>query len=155
MSRTLLLAFVLALGGCHRYVPVRPGTVTPGSDVRVRLTPEGVQRIGEAYGSASGTITGQLESWAEEVVVRVPVGGSPGMLDRGLMNKIVIPQADIAAVDLIERDRTRTAVLSLSIGAVAGLTAIAVFGGVFGGATVKDPPAPEDTLIPLWLRIFP
>ena len=155
MPRTLLFVLLLALSGCHRYVPARMGAVPPGADVRVHLTSGGVQRIGEAYGSASGTVVGKLESWSSEVVISIPVEASPGMLDRGLTNRIVIPAADIVAVDLMESDRARTAVLSLGIGGVAGLTAIALFGGVFGGSTVNEGPAPEDTLLPLWMRIFP
>jgi hypothetical protein len=155
MPRTLLLALVLLLSGCHRYVAVRAGSVPPGSQVRVHLTPEGVERIGSAYGSATGIIDGELDSWADEVVVNIPVQASPGMLDRGLVNKIVIAQADIVAVELQQRDPTRTAALSIGLGAVVALTAIAVFGGVFGGTTIVDNPPPEDILVPRWLRIFP
>ena len=155
MPRTLLVALVLILGGCHSYVPVRAGTAPIASTVRVHLTPEGVERIGAAYGSALGTIEGELESWGENVVVTIPVQASPGMLDRGLVNRIVIQQADVMAVEVRESDPTRTAVASIGLGAVVALTAIAVFGGVFGGTTIVDQPAPEDILVPRWLRIFP
>src|SRR5687768_2378457 len=154
MPRFPLLILLVLLSGCYRYCPQRPGAVPPGSDVRVHLSVEGVQRIGEAYGSAYGMLDGRLESWADEVVLTVAVPAAPGMIDRGLRNRIVIPQPDIVGIDLRQLDRTRTGALSATLGVVVVGAAIALFTGTFGGGTATDPPAPEDTIIPNWLQIF-
>lgn len=149
MHRSVALVTLLLLStGCYRYVAQRPGSIPPGSDVRVHLSSEGVQRLGEAYGTASGTLEGRLESWAEDVKVTVPVQPAPGMLDRGLRNQIIIRQADIVGVDLRQRDRGRTIALSAGLGGVAAVTAVALFGGVFGGSQNEEEPLPEDVRIP-------
>ena len=155
MSRALTVVLVVLLTGCYSYVADRPGTIPPGSDVRLRLTQDGVQRIGEAYGSATGVLEGKLESWADEVVVTIPVPPTPGMLDRGLRNRIVVQQSDIVGIERRERDRTKTAALSISIGVLTAGMAIAMFSGVFGGTQNTDVPLPEDVVVPFWLKIFP
>ena len=154
MSRAPALLALVLLAGCYRYVPQRPESIAPGTDVRIHLSADGVRRIGEAYGSASGVLEGRLESWGSDVEVTVPVEAAPGMLDRGLRNRIVVPQADVVGIELRERDATRTAALSVALGGVTALTAIAVFGGVFGGGTEPEDPLPEDVLVPFWLQIF-
>ena len=98
MSRVLALVGIFILSGCYTYVPQRPGSIAPGADVRVHLSAEGVQRISEAYGSASGVLDGRLESWGDDVIVTIPVPAAPGMLDRGLRNRIVVRQADVIGV---------------------------------------------------------
>src|SRR5689334_6915934 len=103
MKRALALIGVLGLNGCYAYLPQRPETVPIGSEVRVHLSIDGTQHLGQAYGSASGVLEGRLDRWADTVVVTMPVGASPGMLDRGLRNEIHIQQADIVGVDLRQR----------------------------------------------------
>jgi hypothetical protein len=156
MPRALPLILLAVLTGCYTYVPQRPGTVPPGADVRIRLSSDGVERIGEAYGSASGVLEGRLENWSEPVEITFPVPPTPGMVDRGLRSKIFIPQADIVAVDLRQRDRTKTAILSASLGVLTFATAYAMFSGVFGGSPPDNgPPLPEDIIVPFWIKIFP
>ena len=156
MRRALPLILIALLAGCYSYVPQRPGAVPPGTNVRLRLTADGVQRIGEAYGSASGVVEGRLESWSDQVEITFPVPPTPGMVDRGLRNKLIIPQADIVAVDMRQRDRTKTAILSASLGVLTAGTAIAMFSGVFGGTPPDGgPPLPEDIIVPFGIKIFP
>lgn len=148
MTRLLTLIGILFLSGCYAYLPQRPGSVAPGADVRVHLSREGVAAIGEAYGSATGVLEGRLESWGDDVVVTIPVPPAPGMLDRGLRNRIVVRQADVVGIDLRERDQTRTIALSVGLGGLVALTAIALFGGVFGGTQPQPENLPEDIRIP-------
>ena len=154
MGRALLITWAgLMLAGCHRYVPARIGAVPAGTDVRVHVTPDAAERIADAYGTAD--LEGRLESWSDEVVVTIPVPAAPGMLDRGLRNRVIIPAADVLAVEVRERDPTRSAILAGGIGVLVIGAAIAAFTGVFGGTRNTDPPIEEDILIPLWLRVFP
>ena len=155
MSRAISVFLVVFLAGCYSYVAERPGAIPPGSDVRVRLSSDGVQRINEAYGSASGVLEGRLESWAEDVVVTIPVPATPGMLDRGLRNRIVFPQGDVVGVELRQRDRTKTAILSASLGVLVAGTTYAMFSGVFGGTSPDNTSLPEDIIVPFFIKIFP
>jgi hypothetical protein len=148
MSRVLALIGVLVLSGCYAYFPQRPGAVPLGADVRLQLSRDGVERIGAAYGSATGVLEGRLERWADEVEITIPVQAAPGMLDRGLRNRIVVRQTDILAVELRQRDQTKTVALSLALGGAAAVTAIALFGGVFGGTPPPNEQLPEDLRAP-------
>ena len=44
----LILALLLTVSGCARWVPAQLGTVPPGTDVRLRLSEEGAAQRGEA-----------------------------------------------------------------------------------------------------------
>jgi hypothetical protein len=155
MTRATLLIFFPLLTGCYRYVPQRPGDIPAGTEVRVHLSSDGARRVTETYPYLTGSIEGRLERWANDVEMSFPVPATPGMVDRGLRNRIVIPQADVVGIDLKERDRTRTAALSAGLGALVAVTAIGIFGGVFGGSDLPDEQLPEDVLVPFWIRIFP
>lgn len=156
MVRTFsILALALLLSACHRYVPARLGEVPAGTEVRVHLTQDGARRVEASYGGSAEQLSGELHSWESEVVIAVLVPAAPGLLDRGLTNRIVLPQRDIVAIDVREPDRTRSILLGAGIAALAAGAAIAAFSGVFGGTTNSDPPLPEELLIPLWLRVFP
>lgn len=155
MGRAFVLALGVLLAGCHRYVPARPGAVPVGAEIRVHLTEDGARRIEALYAAQAGPVSGELESWSNEVVViAVPVPAAPGMMDRGLRNRVIIPVADVLSVEVQERDRTRTMILSAGVATVVLGTAIAAFSGVFGGSRPPDTPAEEDAIIPLWLRVF-
>jgi hypothetical protein len=155
MRHAPLLGLVVLLAGCYSYVPQRPGDVSPGAEVRVHLSSDGARRLGETYPTLTGSIEGRLESWASNVEVSYPIPPTPGMVDRGLRNRLVIPQADIIGIDLKQQDRTRTVALTVGLGTATALTAIAIFGGVFGGSNLPDGQLPEDVLVPFWIKIFP
>jgi hypothetical protein len=155
MARASLLLFAVLLTGCYSYVPQRPGEIPPGTEVRVHLSSDGARRVTETYPYVTGTIEGRLERWASDVEVSFPIPPTPGMVDRGLRNRIVIPQTDVVGIDLKQRDQARTAALSVGFGALVAVAAIGIFGGVFGGSTIDEPAPPEDILVPFWIRIFP
>src|SRR5690349_18357139 len=112
MSRALALIGVILLSGCYAYLPQRPGSIPPGSDVRVHLSQEGVDRMVAAYGRGAGVVEGKLDEWADTVTVSVPLPPAPGTIDRGLRSKIVFRQADVVGVDLRRKDQTKTIVVS-------------------------------------------
>jgi hypothetical protein len=156
MTRALALVGILVLSGCYAYLPERPGDIAPGSDVRVHLSREGVEWIGAAYGSGTGVLEGRLDSWGDTVVVTVPVRASPGMLDRDLRNTIKVRQSDVLSVDLRRRDQTKSILASVGFGTVVALTAVAMFGGVFGGTQPTPEQLPDDGIrIPLSPQLIP
>ena len=155
MTRVLALAGILFLSGCYAYLPERPAAIPQGSDVRIHLSKDGVDWIGAAYGSASGVLEGRLESWGDTVVVTTPVPPSPGMLDRGLRNIVKVRQSDIISVDLKHRDQKKTVAVSLALGGLVAITAVAIFGGVFGSTEPPSGGVPEDVRIPLSTQIIP
>jgi hypothetical protein len=155
MTRALAFLGILVLSGCFAYVPERPDAIPVGSDVRVHLSREGVDFLGAAYGSGSGILEGRLDRWGDTVVVTVPVQHSPGMLDRGLRNMIKVRRSDVLAVDLRHRDQTKTVMASLGFGGLVAITAVAMFGGVFGGTQPQPEQLPDEIRIPRSLQIIP
>lgn len=156
MARMFLLAVAVLLAGCHRYVPARTGSVPAGAGVRIHLSEAGARRVQELTGRESGSVTGDLERWAEDVVVSVPLPPTTGMLDRGLRQRIIVPAGEVVAVDVRELDRARTTMLGVGITAGVGVAAVAAFSGVFGGGRDPEPDLPEELRVPLlWIRIFP
>lgn len=155
MSRALLVALTVLIGGCYRYVPARVGGVSEGTEVRLHVSSEGARRIEAVMGRESREVAGVLERWAEDVVISVRVPASEGVTDRALRNRIVLSPAEVVAIDVRERDRTRTAVLTAGITGVVGGALIAAFSGVFGGYRQVDPPVEEDSRVPIFLlRVF-
>lgn len=155
MARWFLVALALVATGCHRYVPAPLGAVPEGAEVRVHLSEEAADRIGARYGNRMEEVSGRLQRWSDEVVIAVPVPVAPGLVDRDLQNRVILPVADVLAIDVQERDRTRTILLGAAIGGVVLWAAISAISGVFGGTTGEDPPFEDQSVVPLWLRVFP
>jgi hypothetical protein len=149
MTRTFLLALVVLLSGCYRYVPARLGAVPEGTEVRLHVSDDGVRRLESIAGMEGRQMAGLLERWADDIVISVRVPVAEGVVDRGLRNRIVLSPSEVIAIDVRERDRTRTAILTAGITGVVGGALIAAFSGVFGGSRDVDPPPEEDARVPI------
>ncbi len=151
----LMMALVVLLAGCYRNVPVRIGSVPPGSDVVVRLTVEGRQHVEELTGLRRVELSGQLLQWAEEITISVPVIVRSGTLDRGLRQPITVRADEVVGVDVRELDRGRTAIVVAGVGAVVGAvlvaTVVKVIGGSQGGG---QPPGGAPPAQPALLKGF-
>jgi hypothetical protein len=149
MARASLIVLVMLSAGCYRYVPARLGAVPEGTPVRLHVSPEGAGRVEPIIGSAAAELVGVLERWSNEVVIAVRVPVAAGVVDRGLENRIVLAPTEIVAIDVRERDRVRTAALTVGGVALVGGAAVAALTGVFGGSSNNDPPVEEDARVPV------
>lgn len=151
MIRISLIASAILLAGCYRFTPVPLGTVPPGTEVRIQLSDEGQETLEGFTGSPRSEVGGQLIEWGEDVVLSVRVPAVAGMVDRGLRSRVSVAANHVIAVDVRERDRTKTAILTGSLIIVAGVAIAAAISGVFGGnETVIDPGEEEGALLPIW-----
>jgi hypothetical protein len=148
-----ILLFVLS-AGCYRYVPARLGAVPEGTSVRLHVSPEGASRVEPVIGTAAAELVGVLERWSNEVVIAVRVPAGAGVVDRGLENRIVLMPAEVVAIEVRERDRTRTTLLTAGGVALVGGAAVAALSGVFGGSSNNDPPVEEDARVPVSIPFF-
>lgn len=157
MVRLCLLALTTALAaGCYRYEPARVGTVAPGTAVRLHVSDEASRRLEPLAGPATGEFSGELLEWGEDVVLAVDVPAARGMPDRRLRQRLVVRSDEVVAVEVREKDGTRTALLVGGVVAVVAAAAIAALSGVFGGSTdVPGPEVPEGSLVPAWLVPVP
>ena len=116
----LALALLLTVAGCARWVPIQPGTAPPGSDVRLRLSGEGADRLEELIGTRTVEVTGELIQWEPEVLVSTAVANPGARVGPGLRQRIVVDPGDVVGMDVRELDRTRTGLLVGGVVAAAG-----------------------------------
>jgi hypothetical protein len=152
MRRLLSVLMVLSvpMGGCYRYVAARPEAVPAGSEVRLHLSQEAAVRVEPVVGTGLTQVDGTLEQWASEVVLGVRVPSAMEGIDRGLRNRVVFTPAEVLAVEVRERDRPRTLLLTAGLTAVGVGAVIAAISGVFGGSSNVDPPVEEDARVPMF-----
>ncbi|MDZ7779195.1 MAG: hypothetical protein U5R14_04545 [Gemmatimonadota bacterium] len=147
----------LLLVGCHRYVPTRLGSVPSGAEVRLQLSDEGTRRLEALSGSDAEEVEGRLLSWADEVILSVPLPSVPRMVDRDLRRRIVVASDDVVGIQVREWDRTRTALLVGGVATVVTTALVAALSGSFGGTGGPDRPPMEEegSLLPVGFRVFP
>jgi len=101
-------------------------------------------------------VEGVLVDWSQQVVVSAPVPEIPGAPARDLRRRVELAPDEVLAIEVRERDMTRTAVLAGGALAVVTVALLAAFTGTFGGYDVPGPPEQGEGLImATWLRIFP
>ena len=151
MRRVLLILGVVLSTGCYRYVAARPEAVPAGTEVRLHLSQEAAVRVEPVIGSGLTQVDGQLEGWGSEVVLGVRVPTMEGAVDRGLRNRIVFAPGEVIALEVRERDRAKTYMLTAGLTAVGIGAVIAAISGVFGGSQNTDPPVEEDSRVPVFV----
>ena len=116
----LIMVLLLAVAGCARWVPAPLGTVPSGSDVRLRLSEGGAQRLEELTGTRAVEVTGELLQWEPEVLVSTALATAGTRIDPSLRQRLVVDPDDVVGIDVREVDRTRTGLLVGGVVAVAG-----------------------------------
>jgi hypothetical protein len=152
MRRLLPVLMVLSvpMSGCYRYVAARAGAVPAGTEVRLHLSQEAATRVEPVIGTGLQQVDGTLEQWATEVVLGVRVPTAEGAVDRGLRNRVVFTPAEVIAIEVREKDRAKTYLLTGALTAVGVGAVIAAISGVFGGSQNTDPPVEEDSRVPVF-----
>ena len=140
----LMMALVVLLAGCYRNVPAPLGAVSLGSDVVVRLTAQGIQRVEESTGVRRGELIGQLLQRAEEVTVSVPLILQSGMRSRGLRQEISVNADEVVSVNMRELDRGRTAIIVGGLAVAVGTMIVATVVNIIGGSAGAGRPQGGD-----------
>lgn len=145
------LGAALVSSGCFRYVPVAPGAVPPGADVRVYVSRRAMADVPEELASGGAYLTGRLaRATADSVLLQLPVtraDAATGTLD--LRQNVFLPASEIVEVRLRELSRSRT---FFAVGGAAGL-GLAIVAVVIDarGNSVDDPgEGPDQIRIPLF-----
>jgi hypothetical protein len=129
-SAAILLAPAM-LAGCYSYSTIEPAAVTPGMNVRARVSSTTAERIGPSLGmSDARLLSGEVvESQPGALTLKVPSVpvGTPGAAE-GLYQQIVINRQDVLEVESRKLDVTRTRIV---IGGV-----VVAAGAIFATATL-------------------
>lgn len=141
----LMMALVILVSGCARWVPARIGEVPVGSDVRLRLSEEGVRELEELTGTRRSEVFGELLQWDQEVMVSAALAtGGVGAAGSNLRQRFVMDEENIVGVDIRELDRTRTGLFAGGIAVVGGAAIVWIVSQLTGGGTAAptQPPNP-------------
>lgn len=148
------LVLILCLPACYTFVPAELESIAPGDQIRVFLTRDGVDRLGEAESEgivdvSRPVVAGAVaRSGTEGLSLRIPVATRQvGLLRSPLAQQVTLPRVSIVGVEARRLSRFRTA--------AAVITSTAVIGGVFllivrGGLnrTKAPPDYPVDARVP-------
>lgn len=130
MRAPWLLAVALAGStGCYRYVPVEPGTLSPGTEVAVELTSTGTANVRPSIGDFATRLEGRItESNAEGLTLQltsVQRRGEPKP-STWAGETIRLGATDINGVNLRQFARGRTTVAAVALGAASVGLVIAI-----------------------------
>jgi len=148
MRPVLLLAVVAS--GCFSYVPVSLSEVSPGQEVRLRLTAEEAARYPDLRLRDPRLMEGTLvEATDGVVVVEASIGtGDATRGTRIFVQQVPVSRSGILEVELREINKARTGLLIAGGGAV--ITAVVIeAGGGFGRREGPGGEIPEARRIPL------
>ena len=141
---SLLMALVILVSGCARWIPARVGEVPAGTDVRLRLSEEGAAQLRELTGTRQSEVSGQLLQWGSEVTVSAALRtAGAGAYSSNLRQRFVVDEEDIVGVDVRELDRTRTGLFVGGVAVVAGSAIVWVVSQLVGGGTAATNPPPS------------
>jgi len=119
----LLLALT---GGCYRYNYVERDALRPGEDVRVRLSAEEAERVGDILGRDDRVYDGHVLEAPDSTLtlaIRSFIVQQGGATESG-HQRIVVPRSSVVEMQLRTLDRPRT-IGAIAIG-VLGTTAAAI-----------------------------
>ena len=145
---SLVMALLITVSGCVRWIPARVGEVPVGADVRLRLSEEGAAQLEETTGTRRSEVSGQLLQWDDEVMVSAALqGAGAGANSSSLRQRFVVDEEDILGVDIRELDRTRTGFFVGGVAVLAGSAIVWAVSQLTGGGTASptDPPNPGPT----------
>lgn len=135
---------------CFSYHVVSPDEVSPGQDIRLRLTVEEAAKYQDLRLADPRLLEGQLMSAGGfEILVRASIGtGDPTRGTRVLVQDVSVSRSGILEVELREMDRTKTGLLVGGGGAVI-VAAILRSGRGSGRRSGPGDEVPEARRIPL------
>ncbi|HEX6316467.1 MAG TPA: hypothetical protein VFZ73_16465 [Gemmatimonadaceae bacterium] len=120
-----LVAATSLVSGCFTYIPVEPGDVEPGVDVRARVSPAASERIAPLLGANEARrLDGKLITrGGDTLIVEVPTV----LLDtrefgRTPNQRVSIPSSDLVELEVRRLDRWRTAGVLGGAAVVLGIT---------------------------------
>lgn len=146
MYRVIVFLSILLLAGCYSYAPARTEALSAGTEVRAHLTGAGSDRLLDVNGLDTRRLEGEvLDVGEDRIVLSVPVPADPGSPRyRGLEERVILPLADLAELEIREMDRTRTGLFAGGAVVVAGSILRAALRGESKSEEGTGPPPPNE-----------
>jgi hypothetical protein len=139
------MAAVAALSvgtGCFTYVPISTSITATGSDVRVRLSPEGSTELSRVMGASINSVDGRLTAVSPDSGIAIAaqwVQTVQGLRERWTgAPTFTFPRSYFSSVERRALDRRKSTVAAIAIvGAMAVVGTVAMRGG--GSEGGRDP----------------
>ena len=152
------LGFAFLFSGCFQYTATDVGSVSPGEDVRIRITAAQFDEMEEHIPGHDRVLEGEvIEAHGDSLLVEVPVTvTSDGLRVNSLKQRFSLPATGIVEVEGRTLDKRRTYTVSAAVALVAGIFLYQQLNDdAATGPGTPNPPPPEDriTIFSLPLRI--
>lgn len=134
MRRSLLvIAATMCVAGCHTFQPTSVADLTPGEDIRARITGAFSDSLSTILGGDTRIVEGSyVESTRSSVYIDIPVASAyKGMRLQTLSQRVEIPTTAFLDLERKQRSRART---GLALGAAVA-TSIAIITSQLSGDT--------------------
>jgi hypothetical protein len=113
------------LAGCYAYAPIEPGTVRPGTSVRLRVSAAAADRLEPVLGASSGRLLSGvlIDAGTDTMVVEVPsvILAEVGSSLQTLHQRVSIGRTELLELETRKLDRMRTAAV---VGPAAAVIAV-------------------------------
>jgi len=120
-KRIVLLAALLAAGGCYEYHTVRPDDAMLDTRVRATVSPEKAAELEPVLRNVTPEVTGTLiERTPDHLMLEVPIyGAGGGVSNEVLHNRVEVDVSDLVSLETRTLSKWRTAVV---VGAIVAAT---------------------------------
>lgn len=150
-SRSLGLGLGLATFGCQTFQPVALSDLTPGMQIRARVSNAQAAEMTEYLPNERDRLIGGtvVANSPGELLLAVPVTvrNVPGQREI-LRQRVSIPTTELFEVEMRSLDRPRTGVLSAATALIVGYVLYkSLRGGSSGGTPGDGGPGPQDAVI--------
>ncbi len=146
----LVLASLVSVPACFRYVPAEFAAVPPGESVRVYLTRQGMAEVREVSNADGPFVTGTLLRLdADNLFVRVPVSTRQvGFFTERLGQELALRTSEIVQLERRQLDGVGTGLLVAGTAAAAAGIVLLIIEAVSSDNPIEPPP-PDEIRIPL------
>jgi hypothetical protein len=147
MRRTILVILVgMIVSGCHTFQPTSIAELTPGQDIRVRVSGAFSDSLSSIVPGDSRSMEGAfVESTETSVFMDVPVTSEyEGMRLQTLSQRIEIPAGELLDIEWKQLSGSRTGIAVGTVVALASAIVIGQLSGDKGGGSPPGVPGPVD-----------
>ena len=155
MLRMIVPALIAGvLTACYTYAPATVETVSPGEDVRARITPTATESLPVGLRPEDGVLKGELLD-RDDGTLTLFVSAADrqeGFFTEDLRQRVNVSASDIVVLERRTLNKSRT-YFATGVGiAVVTAVSLRILSGKAGGNTIDRPdPGPSATRIPLFI----
>ncbi len=145
-----IIIAVVATAGCHTFTPTRLSDVTPGQEVRVRVSGAWSDTLSAVLLTDDARVVegAVIDVSSNAAMLEVPVNTElRGMRMESVAQRIEVPAGEIVDVELKELSKARTFGALGAVGIVLGTLVVSQLNQDSGGQNPPGGGGPEDAIV--------